>query len=228
MTHGPSRGRVALVAGATGLVGRKLVEQLGACGDYAAVHLLNRRVTGTTSAVIREHPVDFGDLDAVASSVGEVDDAFCCLGTTIGKAGSKSAFRQVDHDYVVAFGRLALSLGARALVVVSSMGANPDSRNFYLRVKGEAERDLQTLGLRALVILRPSLLTGERQEFRPAERIGGAVMSVLSPLMRGPLDRIRPVSDEQVACAMLRAVQGQISGLRILESNDIRATAGAA
>ena len=225
MTGRPRRGRVALVAGATGLVGRKLAGRLVACGDYAAVHLLNRRITGAVSAVTREHQVDFEDLDAVAPLVGAVDDAFCCLGTTIGKAGSKPAFRRVDHDYVVAFGRLAQSLGARVLVMVSSMGANRDSRNFYLRVKGETERDLQALGLPALVILRPSLLTGDRQEFRPAERIGGVLMSVLSPLMLGPLDRMRPVSDDQVACAMHRAVQGQISGLRILESDDIRATA---
>ena len=222
MNTGRQGTKSALVAGASGLVGGALAELLSGSGDYDPVHLLNRRRLGLSASPIREHVVDFEHLDSGVSDIDAVDDAFCCLGTTIGKAGSRAAFRRVDHDYVVAFGKLAAKLGARTLVVVSSLGADPRSRNFYLKVKGETERDLGRLQLPSLVILRPSLLTGDREEFRPGERVGGAVLSVVSPLMKGPLGRFRPVSAVRVARAMVMSAREPPTALTVLESEEIR------
>ncbi len=217
--------RSALVAGASGLVGSALVARLRDSGEYDRVHLLVRRSLGITGDVIREHQADFDRLEDLAPQIGRVDAAFCCLGTTIRKAGSQAAFRRVDHDFVVAFGRFAVDLGARTLVVVSSLGADPEGGNFYLRVKGDMERDLAKIGPASLVILRPSLLIGDREEFRPGERVGGALLSFLSPLMVGRLGRVRPVGVDQVACAMARVVCDSPAGIRVLESEEIRTLA---
>lgn len=211
----------ALIAGASGLVGGSLVGRLRDSGDYSRIHLLVRRPLGVQSDLIREHLVDFERLQEACGSIGRVDHAFCCLGTTIRKAGSQAAFRRVDHDYVLAFGRLAASLGARGLVVVSALGADAGSGNFYLRVKGETERDLRRLDLTALVIVRPSLLRGDRSEFRLAERLGGVLLGAVSPLMVGPMKRVRPVSALRVAETMQRAAGEERAGVRIIESEQI-------
>jgi uncharacterized protein YbjT (DUF2867 family) len=212
----------AIVAGATGLIGRRLVSLLLESGDYDRVHVLVRRPTGVRDARMVEHTVDFNELSSARGDVGPVDHAFCALGTTIRSAGSREAFRRVDHDYVVAFAQLAKALGAKHFAVVSSLGADPGTRNFYLRVKGETERDLQSLDLPRLVILRPSLLTGERAEFRPGERISQLLLGMTSPLLVGKFGRIRPVSDQQVAAAMLRSVQGDGPAMQVIQSEDIR------
>ncbi len=218
----------ALVAGASGLVGGALVDRLRASGDYRYIHLLCRRALGMQSDRVGEHLVDFERLEDASDAISRVDHAFCCLGTTIRKAGSQAAFRRVDHDYVLAFGRLAADLGARSLVVVSSLGADPDSRNFYLRVKGETERDLRQLDLASLVIVRPSLLTGDRREFRPAERLGAVLLAAVSPFMIGPMQRVRPVSASRVAETMQQAAREENAGVRIIESEQIQRGADSA
>ena len=216
----------ALVAGATGLVGRRLLDLLLQSGDYDRVHVLNRRPMGVADARLTEHLVDFDVLAAAKDRIGPVDHAFCALGTTIRAAGSRAAFRQVDHDYVVVFASLTRSLGAQCLAVVSSLGADPGSRNFYLRVKGETERDLQVLELPRLIILRPSLLTGDREEFRAGERLSQFMLGVASPLLVGALRRIRPVSDDLVARAMLESVRQGGPALQFIESEEIAGTSG--
>ena len=216
----------ALIAGASGLIGGLLAGRLRDSGDYSRIHLLSRRPLGVQSDLMREHLVDFERLQEASDSIGRVDHAFCCLGTTIRKAGSQAAFRRVDHDYVLAFGRLAASLGARSTVVVSSVGADADSRNFYLRVKGETERDLRQLNLTSLVIVRPSLLTGDRSEFRLGERFGGVLLAAVSPIMIGPMKRVRPVSAARVAETMQRAARVENPGVTIIESEQIQRGAG--
>ncbi len=219
--------RSALVAGASGLVGRALVARLLTSNDYDRIHLLVRRPLGIASGSIREHLADFDRLEDLAPAIGSVDVAFSCLGTTIRKAGSKAAFRRVDHDCTLAFARFAAGTGARVLAVVSSLGADQGSSNFYLRVKGETERDLITAGVACIVILRPSLLTGDRLELRLGERIGGALLSALSPFMVGSLGRVRPIAADQVARAMARVVREPSEGVRVIESEDIRSIADA-
>ena len=216
--------RTALISGASGLVGGELLEALLSDSSVVRVDSLVRRPSGRSSDTLAEHVVDFGNLSAAALAL-KVDEAYCCLGTTMRTAGSREAFRQVDLDAVVAFSRLAAAAGARSLAVVSSVGADPSARSFYLRTKGEMERELAALGLSSLVILRPSLLLGERRETRWGERAGELGLRLASPLLRGSLARYRPVHARAVARAMIAASRRAVPGVRVVESDEIPRTA---
>ena len=227
--------RTALVLGATGLVGRHLLAGLRREPRYGRVVVLSRRALpstgpagpgargqvrrrapafvvgsappGNTGPAVDVHQVDFDALEAHAGLFG-VDDIFCCLGTTIRKAGSRDAFRRVDLDYPLQAARLGRAAGAQRFLLVTAGGADPSSRVFYNRVKGEVEGAVAGVGYPRTVILRPSLLLGEREESRPGERVAEWVMRPLGPLMRGPLARYRPVEAERVARAMVRRAMG--------------------
>jgi len=196
--------RIAVVAGATGLVGSELVRRLLAQRAYRRIVALSRRpldpnprLEVVEAAYDQLHRV----LDP-ATRRSEPIDVFCCLGTTIRSAGSHEAFRRVDRDYVVALGRWARDADARRFVVVSAAGADASSRVFYNRVKGEMERELAALGLPSLVIARPSLLAGERDEFRPAERVALALTRPMRALLPAT---VRPIAAADVAQAMIDA-----------------------
>lgn len=212
--------RKAVVAGATGLVGKELVKLLLNNPEYTAVTLIVRRPTGIAHPKLQEKIVDFNRLEQ-----SDVDltgaDVFCTLGTTIKKAGSQEAFRLVDYEYPLAIGRMAKAQGAKQYLLITSMGANPASRTFYIRVKGEVEKELRDLGLSALHIFRPSLLLGTREEFRFGERISAVLSSILSPLFLGTLKKYKPVHAETVAGAMLLIAQKGTSGIHVYESNQI-------
>jgi uncharacterized protein YbjT (DUF2867 family) len=218
-------GRVAVVAGATGLVGSHLLARLLAEPRYASVHAVSRRPLppaqrpGSAQAAARlvEH---VADLTALARwpDFPAADDAFCCLGTTIRAAGSQQAFRRVDFDAVVAFARAARRRGATRCIVVSALGADPGSRVFYNRVKGEAEAALAALDFPSLTVLRPSLLDGDRAERRPAERLGLALARPVAALIP---PRWRPVAADRVAACMVAAAARGTPGLRIVESDRI-------
>lgn len=191
--------RRALLAGATGLIGGMLLEKLLASPEYARVIVLARRPLPRAHDKLQVEIVDFGRLPALPA----VDDVFCCLGTTIRKAGSQEAFRRVDHDYVLALAQRARAAGSARFLMVSALGADASSRVFYNRVKGETERDIAVTGLDAW-FFRPSLLDGPREENRPGERLALVVMRVIGPLMVGPLARYRAIPASTVAQAMLR------------------------
>lgn len=210
--------RTALLVGATGLVGSHCLEQLLHDGRYQQVVVLARREVG------REHPrlvsqvVDFDQL----ASVPAVDDVYCCLGSTIRAAGSRAAFYRIDHDYPVNVAHLALAAGATRLALVSSAGASPTARNFYLRMKGETERDLAGLGYRCLELFRPSMLMGRRRE-RQRLRESAAIwlMRGVAPLLVGPARAYRPVAAAQVAAAMQAALRRDQPGTRVRGFDDI-------
>ncbi len=193
--------RTALVAGATGLIGGHLVRRLLSHADYARVHVLTRHALSISDPKIIQHRVDF---ERLATSFNEpADDTFCCLGTTLRQAGSREAFRRVDHDYPLALANLARLAGARVFLMVSALGADAHSRVFYNRIKGETERDIAALGLSRVVFLRPSLLLGERREFRAGEKAGAVVGRLIAPVLVGRLRRYRPIEADDVAAAML-------------------------
>lgn len=153
---------------------------------------------------------------------------FCCLGTTRAKAGSERAFRRVDYEYPLALAEIAASMNAEAFLVVSSLGADPNSKLFYSRVKGELERDLEKLSLRALRIFRPSLLLGARAERRAGERLAIALARPLSALLHGPLEKYRPIAADGVARAMLEvALNPPADRHSVYESSRIAEIAGA-
>ena len=199
--------RTAILAGATGLVGRNCLDSLLTSSVYDRVTVVVRRPLAVTHTKLEQLIVDFeslGELDAVGA------DVFCALGTTIRKAGSQEEFRRVDFGYTTMVARLASEAGARQFVLVSSVGANARSRNFYLRVKGETENALLALPFEAVHVFRPSFLIGKRAESRPGEGAGIAAASALSFLFAGPLKRYRPIEAVKVARAMVRsAVEGR-------------------
>jgi len=221
--------RRALLAGASGMVGSRVLAALRAEPAYAEVHALVRRplagtqaATGAADGRYVEHVVDFPAL-ARWAAFPVVDDVYCCLGTTIRSAGSQEAFRRVDFDAVVAVARLAQRRGATRLAVVSALGADPASGVFYNRVKGETEAALARLDYGSLTVLRPSLLDGDRTESRPGERLA---LAFARPAARLIPARWRPVPPEAVARCMIDAVLRGEPGLRIVESDGILRFAG--
>lgn len=196
--------RTALVAGATGATGRQLIRLLQQHPDYDRIVVVHHRPSGLSGQPkITEWLSSFDHLEQLATATIAVDDAFCCLGTTLKRAGSKAALARVDKDSVVNFAQLARRLGATSLQVVSSMHAHARSRSFYLRTKGEMEAALQALGFTRLTLLRPSVLHGERDERRPAERLG-YVLCLLLGQLPGCADQA-PVATRTVAAALVGA-----------------------
>jgi len=213
--------RVAMVAGATGLVGREVLAALSADRRWHAIHVVGRRAPEQAQrhAKIHFHRVDFTRLPVLPA----VDDVFIALGTTISVAGNQEAFRAVDHDAVLALARQARAAGATRLAVVSAMGADTHSRIFYNRVKGETEDDLRQLGYPTLVIVRPSLLVGDRaalrQPNRIGERFGQLAMGLFAPLI--PAD-YRAIAASSVAGAMVRAIATGTPGTQVLLSGTMQ------
>ena len=216
--------RLALVIGATGLIGRALCRELAArTGAYRDVQALVRRPASGLPASVRVHLVDFEHLNE--DTFPAVQDVYCSLGTTRAEAGSADAFRRVDHDYVVHCARLARARGAERFALVSALGASCDSRMLYNRTKGAAERDVSALGFDCLVIARPSLLGGERaglgQRARPLEALALALMRPLAFLVP---PRYRPVDPDSLATALIAQVLAPTAAVVVLESDEIQAT----
>jgi uncharacterized protein YbjT (DUF2867 family) len=203
----------AWVAGATGLVGREVVAALLEDQRFTRVFAVVRRPTGVRHPRLDERTVDFESLERdVAQGSGDV--ALCALGSTIKQAGSQAQFRHIDHDYVIAFARAALSAGVRHFLVVTALGADPHARVFYNRVKGEVEEALAALPFAALTIARPSLLLGERSEFRIGERLFAPFSRVLPKSVRG-------IEARTVARALVRLAAEPAAGKRVVLSKEL-------
>jgi uncharacterized protein YbjT (DUF2867 family) len=212
--------RSALLAGATGLVGRELARQIAQHEAYSALHLLLRRRAGELEHLPKVRPllVDFEALPALPA----VDDAYIALGTTIKVAGSQAAFRRVDYDYVMNVAQAARAAGAVTLGLVSAMGADASSRVFYNRVKGELERDVISLGYASVVIAQPSLLLGDREALGQAPRAGEQIAkSLLGPISKLIPAQVRPVAAADVARTLLNGVLGAARGVTKISSRDM-------
>lgn len=217
--------RTALIAGGSGLVGGHLLQMLLDNDAWERVTSLGRTQLPLTHARLRQQTVDFDRLEEQREIFG-ADDVFCCLGTTIKKAGSQQAFRRVDHDYPLAIAKLAKQQGAKQFLVVTALGSDAGSPIFYNRVKGELERELRGLELPSLHVFQPSLLLGDRREHRAGERVGAVFMKLAGPAMVGPLRKYRAIEASVVARAMLRTALGAQEGVHVHPSDEI-ASAGA-
>lgn len=198
----------AIVLGATGLVGREVVDRLLNDPRYTAVTCLVRRPLPASlfnDPQSKLNPVVI-DFDALQDYQGyfSVNHVYCCLGTTLKQAGSKAAFRRVDFEYVHVAAQLARAQRCDSFVWVSSVGADASSSNFYLRVKGELENAIMQMPqLPHAAAVRPSLLLGERQDNRSLESLGQKMAPLIGPLLRGRLKKYRPVSASEVAAKMV-------------------------
>jgi uncharacterized protein YbjT (DUF2867 family) len=204
--------RVALLAGASGLVGGYVLDTLLDAPDFSRVFAVTRRPLGREHSRLANRIVQFDKLETqLKGQTAQV--AFCCLGTTLRQAGSQDAFRQVDHDYVLAFARAARVAQAQRFVVVSSAGASAQSKSFYLRVKGEMEQALEALKFPALDILQPGPLLGWRRDVRPIELAMTVLMPVVNPLLTGTRLPFRGISAHKVALAAVGAARSGRRGV---------------
>lgn len=210
-----------MLAGATGLVGSHVLQRLLAASAWTQVVTIGRRLIPQRHDKLEQRIVDFDSL----TDLPHVDDVFCCLGTTIQKAGSQEAFRRVDHNYVVALAQAGLHAGATQFLLVSAIGADPAARVFYSRVKGETEADVRQLPYPAIQIFRPSLLLGERVEFRLGERIAMMAAPIMRLLLLGRLRRYRPIHAGVVARAMTGIALEAPRGPNVFEYDAMTAAA---
>lgn len=221
---GDAQGKIALLAGASGLTGGFTLEALLGAPEISRVIAVSRRPLGREHSRLANRIVQFDRLEAQLKGV-ICDVALCCLGTTIRQAGSQERFRAVDVDSVLAFARTARAANAQRLVVMSSVGADPGARNFYLRTKGEMEQGLEAVGFESLDILQPSVLRGWRGEMRPLELAACALMPLLNPLLGGKYRQYRGISPRTVAAAMLGATRSGRRGVQRYSWEGIQALA---
>lgn len=208
--------RTALIAGATGLVGSFLLQNLLEDPLYRQVKILVRKPLEIKHPRLVQQVVDYQKLDLADLSA---DDVCCCLGTTIKKAGSREVFRKVDHDYPLALAQAALGAGARRFALVSAMGANARSRIFYNRVKGEVEDALRQLPLEVLCIMQPSLLLGPRKEYRTGEEVAKLLAQVMALLMPA---NYKAIHASQVAAAMQDTLKSASPGIHVVLSGQMQ------
>jgi uncharacterized protein YbjT (DUF2867 family) len=211
----------ALLVGASGLVGGHCLHHVLEEPSYTQVSVLVRKSLPVFHEKLVQHVVDFNDLETFGELL-YTNDVYCCLGTTIKKAGTQEAFRKVDFDYPIKLAALTQHCGAKQFLLVSSLGADPHSRVFYNRIKGEVEEAIRKISYTAFHIFRPSLLLGERKEHRTGEKVGAAVMTALKPAMIGPLRRYRAIQACDVAKAMVSTAQMDLHGVNIFDSQRIR------
>lgn len=223
--------RTLLLLGASGLVGGHVLQHVTHDPFWDRVVTLSRRALPLVSERHEDYVVDFQNLDAHAD-LFSCDAVACCLGTTIKQAGSQEAFRFVDHDLPLTAARQAVARGASAYTLVSAYGANADSRIFYNRTKGDTEEALRDIGFDRLVLLRPSLLTGDREENRPGERFGEAFLNAIQFTLIGPLRNLKPTPADDVAIVMAAALRSAVASgdgaaapVEVIEPVEIRTRA---
>ena len=198
--------KIALVAGASGLVGGRLVEALLRAPEYSRVIALSRRPLAVEHGKVANRIINFATLEkSLAGTVA--DEAFCALGTTMRAAGSEAAFREVDYGCVIAFAKAAARCGCKRFVLISSVGANRAAKNLYLRVKGETEEALRAMSFAGVDILQPGLLLGSRAEVRPLEFAAQIVMPLANLFLQGSATRFRGIAADTVARAMIGAAR---------------------
>lgn len=215
-------GKKALIIGATGLVGRRLLAGLLEEERYGTVYAIVRRPLVLEHQKLREIVCDFDRLEEVTEAYA-VDDVFCCLGTTIKKARTREAMYRIDVTYPLTVAKLAKERGARHFILISSAGADPKSKIWYSRMKGELEQQLKSMSYEALSILRPSLLLGEREEQRFMEKVSSDAVRGLFKTIRKPIPPQLGIEAGAVAQAMLSIADGNQGGTIVYSSKAIEA-----
>ena len=210
----------AAIVGATGLIGSYLLEELLNDPYFDTVRILIRRSIDITNPKLEKKIVDFNDSDSVLVALSNSDVVFCAIGSTMKKVkGDKDAYRKIDFDIPVNLARFCKMTGCEKFILVSSAGADAKSSNFYQRLKGETDQSVKQAGPKMIHIMRPSLLLGERKEFRLGENIGKSVMTTLSFLIP---EKYKAIQGKDVAKVMVTLAKKKEEGFFIHENREIR------
>lgn len=213
--------KTALILGASGMVGSYLLNLLLNDGRYSNIKIVVRNVLHLSHPKLEQVIVDFNSLSQYNTAF-VVDEVFCCLGSTIKKAGSQEAFYKVDATYPYEAAKIAAEAGVKQFQIVTAMGADKSSGLFYSRVKGEVEEKISKLPFTGVHLIRPSLLLGDRNEKRPREAIGQKVMKSLGFLMIGGLKKYKAIEAKTVAKAMVVIVNQNLTGVHVFESDKLQ------
>ena len=213
--------KTALIAGATGLVGSYLLKLLLENDAYARILSLTRRASGLSHPKLEEIITDFDDLEKLGEKF-ESDHVFCCLGTTMKKAGSREAFYKVDYEYPLKLASISRARGAKHFLLVSAQGANPKSVFFYNRVKGQLEDAISKIGFEYYTVIRPALILGDRLEKRAFEEIGKFLISNLDFMLSGSFRKFKGVQASDIARKMMKAASENSKNWQIIKSEEIR------
>lgn len=217
-------GNTAIVIGATGQVGSLLVDHLLKDSFFDQVRVVVRRYYSVVHPKLENRLVNFRDLPSLKATLGTGHTLFCCVGTTMKLVkGDKTLYREIDLEIPVHSSQAAYENGVRRCMLISAVGADPLSKNFYLRLKGEVEQQLQAIPFNSLYIMRPSLLLGHREESRVGEGVAKALMKPISKVFTGKLQRYRPIEASEVALAMLGAAREGEPGVHICHYPEMQA-----
>jgi len=210
----------SIIAGATGLVGNNILHQLAVRGDTPVA--MARRPIKDLPANAQLLEINFEQF-LINGELPQCDHLYLCLGTTIKTAGSRDAFRAVDFEYSLAVAKKAIQAGATGISLVSSVGADASSKNFYLKTKGQLEDAIKSLGFSSINIYRPGILMGDRSETRPLEGLGKIVFQVIDPLLLGYLSPYRSVQANLLASTMIDNAD-QFKGINYFYFKDFNTT----
>ncbi|MDG2433261.1 NAD(P)H-binding protein [Flavobacterium sp.] len=213
--------KTALLIGSTGLIGSHLLQILLESENYNNVVTFVRSDSGIKHPKLRQHIVDFDQPKSYQDLI-KGDDFYCTIGTTIKTAGNKEAFRKVDYQYPKQFASTAVANGVKQFLLISSLGADENSSNFYLKTKGEIQSFLKNSDFESVSIVQPSLLLGDRKEFRFGEQIGAVLMKTFSFLLLGSLKKYKPIQGNTVAKALFALAQKNKKGFAIYESDALQ------
>lgn len=212
--------RTAILVGATGLVGHIILKKLVNDEVYSKITVISRRTPKITDQKIKLIQIEFDDLGQHANEIVG-DDIFCCIGTIQKDTPNQAVYKKIDYQYPLDLAKISLKNGAISYNLISSMGADPNSRFFYTKTKGELERDLSTLPFKTINIYRPSLLDGERIGHRSSENFFVKIMRFINPILVGPLKKYRSIKAKTVAKAMLQQAEKAVNGVHIFQSDEI-------
>ena len=211
----------AIIAGASGLIGSKLLNIVLLKPDYDEVLILVRKELSIKHNKLTQLIIDFDQLERYKERIA-AHALFCCLGSTRKKTPDLADYRKIDHDYPLKLAKLARQNDIIQYHLVSAIGANATSSNFYSKMKGEVENDIKQIGLKCFHIYRPSLLTGDRKESRKGERIAAWLMQVINPFLIGKLKKYRSIPATIVALAMFKESTKNKDGVFIHPSDEIK------
>ena len=211
--------KTAIVFGSTGLIGGHLVNQLIQDNYYTKIKIFVRSQTSINNEKVEVINIDFNNLGNHKTEITG-DDCFFCIGTTKQNSPDKNDYQKVELDIPKEIAQIAKANSVKSFIFISSIYANPNSSGNYVKFKGLVEEELKRLNFSKLGILRPSFLMGKRKENRVGEKIGILTFSLLSPLLFGPFRKMRPISSENVAKAMIKIANSNLEKT-VFESNEI-------